>query len=334
MTPEQASLDVNSGASDNSAMTAWVPRLPFSFEPLIAEAKRRARRRRLLAAVLLLLLAGGAAGIVVAFSGSTAAHGSPPVAPAPTRTQLPPLSGLAARAMWCGDAYNASGRGGCHSPDNKWSIIVTNQGTGCTLKVARTGTGQHYEVRQPGRGSCAPDLWVRDTFVVQEGVYGPGGRAVGLDPPSRKVNVLARFSTFVVSPNEQWIAGEGELRPDGTPQLIAVKSLTTGTCHVVTEASSSNQDVSVYQSPWSIRPPIRTGSPYKDPVVWRTVRHGGKKIRVVSGPGTGFIRNSRSVIIAKWQPTKAAPYATNKRLVKYSLSSLRTPCPAGLAPSG
>jgi len=64
------------------------------------------------------------------------------------------------------------------------SIIVNNQGDGCTLTVTRTGTGQHYEVRQPRSGGCAPDLWVRDNFVVQEGFDSPGGRVVSLDPPS------------------------------------------------------------------------------------------------------------------------------------------------------
>jgi hypothetical protein len=219
--------------------------------------------------------------------------------------------------MWCGDAYDASGRGGCHAPDNRWSIIVNNQGDGCTLTVTRTGTGQHYEVRQPRSGGCAPDLWVRDNFVVQEGFDSPGGRVVSLDPPSRKVKTLARFRTFVVSPNKQWIAGEGEVRPDGTPRLVAVMSLTSHTCHVVTEASP-DQDISVDKSPWSFRPPIPT-SPYRNPVVWRTVRRGGKKIRVVSGPGTGFTRNSRSVIVAEWQPSNAAPYVTHKRLVKFTL---------------
>lgn len=44
-------------------MTVHVPRLPFSLDPLIREAKRRARQRRLLVAVVaLLLLGGGAAG--------------------------------------------------------------------------------------------------------------------------------------------------------------------------------------------------------------------------------------------------------------------------------
>jgi hypothetical protein len=49
-------------------MTAHVPRLPFSLDLLIAEAKRRMRRRRLLIAVvaIVLLLGGGAVGTIVA----------------------------------------------------------------------------------------------------------------------------------------------------------------------------------------------------------------------------------------------------------------------------
>jgi hypothetical protein len=46
-------------------MTLHVLRLPFSLDPLIAEAKRRARQRRALLAAMLVLLAGGTAGAVI-----------------------------------------------------------------------------------------------------------------------------------------------------------------------------------------------------------------------------------------------------------------------------
>ena len=135
-------------------MTARAPRLPLSLDPLIAEAKQRARRRRFLIAAVALLVVG-AAGAAVALRGST-----PParITPAATKTPVPPLSNLAARAMWCGDAYNASGRGGCHSPDGKWSIVVRNHGKGCTLTVTRASSGRangspSREAARPTSGS-------------------------------------------------------------------------------------------------------------------------------------------------------------------------------------
>lgn len=42
-------------------MTVHVPRLPFSLDPLMAEARRRTRKRRMLVAALAALAAGGAA---------------------------------------------------------------------------------------------------------------------------------------------------------------------------------------------------------------------------------------------------------------------------------
>jgi hypothetical protein len=266
------------------------------------------------AMVVLLASAASAAGIAVTASGST--HGPALI---PTASNLPPLSNLAARAFWCGDAYNASRHGGCHSPDGKWAIVVENEGKGCTLTVTRTGTGRRERIGQPDSWGCAPDLWVGHRFVVQEGFDEPKHRVISIDPPSRHVKILARFRTFVVSPNERWIAGEAELRHDGTPQLIAVRSLTSNTCRVVIRATSPSQDVSVDKSPWSSGPRDQTT------VVWRTVVQNGRKIRVVSGPGTGFTRNSRSVIVATWENS---PYGANKRLVKFNLSSLHTPCPA------
>jgi hypothetical protein len=47
-------------------MTVWGTRLPFSLDPLMAEAKRRARERRMLIA-LAVLLAGLAVGLTFAF---------------------------------------------------------------------------------------------------------------------------------------------------------------------------------------------------------------------------------------------------------------------------
>jgi hypothetical protein len=59
-------LTVARGASDNGPMTVQVPRLPFSLDPLIAEAKRRARNRRVLLVAVFLVLALGSGGTTLA----------------------------------------------------------------------------------------------------------------------------------------------------------------------------------------------------------------------------------------------------------------------------
>lgn len=66
-------LDGHAGASDNSAMTEHATRLPFSLEPLIAEAKRRMRKRQVLVlALAVVLIGGGAAGATVGPNSSDA----------------------------------------------------------------------------------------------------------------------------------------------------------------------------------------------------------------------------------------------------------------------
>jgi peptidoglycan hydrolase-like protein with peptidoglycan-binding domain len=57
------------------------PRLPFSLDPLMAEARRRARQRRTLIALVVLLLAGLAAGLMFRSSGGGLTNGG-----GPTRT--------------------------------------------------------------------------------------------------------------------------------------------------------------------------------------------------------------------------------------------------------
>jgi hypothetical protein len=82
--------------------------------------------------------------------------------------------------------------------------------------------------------------------------------------------------------------------------------------------------------------------PADDPAAsFQSARHlahgaaGGSKIRLVSGPGTGFTRNSRSVIIAKWTRSDSKTLsAIHKRLVKIDIASLHTRCPTGLSPRG
>jgi hypothetical protein len=211
---------------------------------------------------------------------------------------------------------------------------VNNEGRGCTMTVTGVSTERHERISQAGSGGCVPDLWIGHSFIVQEGIYESGGRVVSVDPPSRKVKVLARFSSFIVSPDKRWIAGQaGSGEPFGA-RVVAVMSLASHTCRVVADAKSPDQNVSVDKSPWSIRPEPLT-SPYTDPVVWRKIEEGGKRISVVSGPGTGFTRDSRSLIVARWQKSPTPPpYAIHKRLLKFTLSSLHTPCPAGLAPHG
>jgi hypothetical protein len=69
-------------------------RLPFSLDPLIAEAKRRMRRRRVLLAVLALLGAGAVTGIILMARPPGGPGTSPSAAPAaktPPQEAAPPL---------------------------------------------------------------------------------------------------------------------------------------------------------------------------------------------------------------------------------------------------
>jgi hypothetical protein len=57
-------------------MTVHARRVPFSLDPLIVEAKRRARQRRLLLAVFALVMAGGALGAAFAVRSSNGSGGA------------------------------------------------------------------------------------------------------------------------------------------------------------------------------------------------------------------------------------------------------------------
>lgn len=79
MALERGALDDRCGASDNGAMTIRAPRLPFSVDPLMAEAKRRMRRRRAWMAASLILVGGAAAAVAsMATSGGPGSTGGGP----------------------------------------------------------------------------------------------------------------------------------------------------------------------------------------------------------------------------------------------------------------
>src|SRR4029077_3430210 len=62
-------------------MTLHMPRLPFSLDPLMAEAKRRMRRRRFLAVIAIAVAVGIAVGLTLALrspAGSSPSPASPP----------------------------------------------------------------------------------------------------------------------------------------------------------------------------------------------------------------------------------------------------------------
>ena len=128
-----------------------------------------------------------------------------------------------------------------------------------------------------------------------------------------------------MSANERWLTGE--LRPKGAPPLVVAVSLPSHECRVVTEAHGSNE--SVLAAPGGgaggLGPP--TASPFRQSVGWirEPNRHG--KLSVASGPGVGFTRDSKSLIVAvdHWSDKTGAYH---RRLVQIPLSAARKPCPA------
>ncbi len=186
--------------------------------------------------------------------------------------------------------------------------------------------------------ACRYTLFIGQTYFVQDPFRAsPGGRLLGIEPPSRQVKTLAYFDTYVVSPDERWIVGEAGAQDgaDGS-KLIAAFSPTSHACRVVARATSPNQYLSVQRSGWEFVQSPRAALTFKDPVAWHNVVQDGTKLQVVTGPGPGFTRDSQNVIVAEyqWKTKEIGIGVTHRRLVKFNLSSLHTPCPASVAPPG
>jgi hypothetical protein len=333
-------------------MTTWASRLPFSFDPLIAEAKQRMRRRRLLVVTIVLLLVGSALGAGLTLGGPAPPPGLA-FSPTPAQTKLSPLGNLATRRADCGNRYST-----CHSSDGRWSIVFINRSpgpvyysyangrvstnanhkVGCTLIVTNLTTGRRKDVHLSRVPACENALFIGQTYFAEDPNRTPGlGRMVGVEPPSSQVKTLANFTTYIVSPDESWIAGEAGALDAGGSRLIAVYSPTSHACRVVARATSPNQYVSVETSGWEFGPTRPPGLfTFKDPVAWHNVVQGDRTIQVATGPGPGFTQDSRSLIVAEWQyrtkeGSQSGSGVIHRRLVKFDLSSLHTPCPESVA---
>jgi hypothetical protein len=126
-------------------MTLRVPRLPFPFDPLIAEAKRRMRRRRLLVAVAVLGIVGAiaAAGVISARS------------PAGAYTSIPWTRGQSTQVRYC------------QRPDNAGAFLAASAGVTCQ---AATAVQSALTSRCYARGRCTVDLF--RCVVYYDGTYG------------------------------------------------------------------------------------------------------------------------------------------------------------------
>jgi hypothetical protein len=136
---------------------------------------------------------------------------------------------------------------------------------------------------------------------------------------------VANFLAFAVSANDRWIAGE--MRPKGAPPLVAAVSRVSHECRVVAQAHGSNGDVVVAPGGAAGMLSAPGFSPFKQGVDWRREpnRHG--RLSVAVGPGVGFTRDSKKLIVAvnRWS-NKTGAY--HRKLVQFPLSGHHAPCPA------
>jgi hypothetical protein len=166
-------------------------------------------------------------------------------------------------------------------------------------------------------GGCEQAVWVKPHRLLF-GVSGPGSpsRVLSLDPTSRKVTLVGNFLGFVVSANERWLAGE--LRPRGGPPLVTAVSLGSNRCEVVTQAHGPNENLLIAPGPG-------VGTLGREGVTWRRLP-GKVKVNEAVGPGVGFTRDSKGLIVAidRWRKTFASYH---RSLEQFSLTS-RHPSPA------
>jgi hypothetical protein len=161
MTPERRQLDGQPGASDNSVMTAPHSYLPFSLDPLMAEAKRRARQRRVLLSAVGLVGVASAVALFLVFGGGGTSNGQGKEA-AGTRGSASPAVGLTSLAAQR-PVYFIHGFGGIRKPPGGAALRHKHKIAQSTaLGAAAIWVAPDWAVR----GSCA---WLTIGRIVDGG---------------------------------------------------------------------------------------------------------------------------------------------------------------------
>jgi hypothetical protein len=165
-------------------MTFGIPRLPFTLDPLIAEARQRTKMRRLLIMTAALLAAGGLAGATVARR-SLSGSGSPP----------------SHRYTFTVGSVNPS-----RLVDATKYVSIISPVALSRRKLARTPlfniTGAFHLAQEPARGSLictfARKIAGSTTFPSANGTT-VTVRVYGRDSPSLTPRICRAFATFSLS---------------------------------------------------------------------------------------------------------------------------------------
>lgn len=129
----------------------------------------------------------------------------------------------------------------CRSPDHRWLL---SNGKCDTLYFRNVNNGRRVPYQSPlGCGMDDPpgpndtnglgEFWVKPHLLV---IGDNIGSVLSFDPSIGKQTVVAGLSDFLVSPNGQWVAGEGSGDPQVTRQadtvyVVAIRA--PGRCFVV-----------------------------------------------------------------------------------------------------
>lgn len=183
-------------------MTAQVPRLPFSLDPLIAEAKRRARQRRLVVVALALALVGVAIGATFVLRPSSNGGGPGAVSPSVSVVASQPALALGSHGPVVAAWQRLLDGWLTQSPADHWA------------RAARARVGTIKVNGNFGRATeAATRYWQRDAYQKATGVVtlhtwktwvGGNVTCCGAGLPDFTPQVLHGFGVRPVGPVGWW----------------------------------------------------------------------------------------------------------------------------------
>lgn len=126
----------------------------------------------------------------------------------------------------------------CRSPDRRWLLTWRGKGSRCSLFLTRGSAGRRVRVFETTAAPCSYLTWVKPHLLLFDDDY----RVMTLHPSSRQVTSIGRFSDFLVSPDQRWIAGYAASSPEQA-ETVDLLSLNGRTCLVVPHTSHQTDEV-------------------------------------------------------------------------------------------
>ncbi len=171
------------------------------------------------------------------------------------------------------------------SPDGKWSLALTRKHGYGHLDITQRATRRVFRMYSSNDACCSAITWARSHLLIFVDDY----QTKTLDPATKRVATIARFSNFVLSADGRWVAGWANCG-DHCAEAVDVVPIAGGRCEQIPRKpdqddnavrfSHDNRSLTIRRRFFD----VKNGEPFQNGVAsrWRLVTFSLSRLRPVA----------------------------------------------------